>query len=58
LWRLLERLSPVRFTFEARSSGIAQTVTDPATFTEPAVHESQHLALGESIERFVCASDL
>ena len=31
---------------------------DPATFTEPAIHESQHLALGETIERFVCAPDL
>jgi hypothetical protein len=27
-----------------------QAVTDPATFTEPAVRESQHLALGERIE--------
>lgn len=35
-----------------------QTVTDPATFTEPAVHESSHLALGETIEPFVCAPDL
>jgi hypothetical protein len=35
-----------------------QTVTDPATFTEPAIHESQHLALAETIERFVCAPDL
>jgi hypothetical protein len=35
-----------------------QTVVDPATFTEPAVHESQHLALGERIERFVCAAEV
>lgn len=35
-----------------------QIVTDPATFTEPAVHESAHIALGETIEPFVCAPDL
>jgi len=34
-----------------------QTVTDPSTFTEPAVHESQHLALGETIKPFVCAPE-
>jgi len=34
-----------------------QIVTDPATFTEPAVHESEHIALGETIEPFVCAAD-
>ena len=49
-----------RFALSADQSALTyrQTVTDPATFTEPAVHESQHLALGESIERFVCAPDL
>ncbi|HEY3519240.1 MAG TPA: hypothetical protein VGL98_19465, partial [Gammaproteobacteria bacterium] len=49
-----------RFTLSDDQSALTyrQTVTDPATFTEPAVHESQHLALGESIERFVCAADL
>jgi hypothetical protein len=49
-----------RFTLSDDQSALTyrQTVTDPATFTEPAVHESQHLALGESIERFVCAPDL
>ena len=48
-----------RFTLSADQSALTyrQTVTDPATFTEPAVHESQHLALGETIERFVCAPD-
>jgi hypothetical protein len=49
-----------RFTLSDDQSALTyrQTVTDPATFTEPAVHESQHLALGETIERFVCAPDL
>jgi hypothetical protein len=49
-----------RFTLSDDQSTLTyrQTVTDPATFTEPAVHESQHLALAESIERFVCAPDL
>ena len=49
-----------RFTLSADQSALTyrQTVTDPATFTEPAVHESQHLALGETIKRFVCAPDL
>src|SRR5688572_26130918 len=49
-----------RFTLSDDQSALTyrQTVTDPATFTEPAVHESQHLALGESVKRFVCASDL
>src|SRR5690349_19542166 len=41
-----------RFTVSDDQSALTyrQTVVDPATFTEPAVHESQHLALGESIE--------
>ena len=49
-----------RFTLSDDQSALTyrQTVTDPATFTEPAIHESQHLALGETIERFVCAPDL
>jgi Family of unknown function (DUF6152) len=49
-----------RFTLSDDQSALTyrQTVTDPATFTEPAIHESQHLALGESIEPFVCAPDL
>jgi hypothetical protein len=49
-----------RFTLSDDQSALTyrQTVTDPSTFTEPAVHESQHLALGETIERFVCAPDL
>ena len=48
-----------RFTLSEDQSTLTyrQTVTDPATFTEPAVHESQHLALGETIEPFVCAPD-
>jgi len=48
-----------RFTVSEDQSALTyrQTVTDPATFTEPAVHESQHLALGETIERFVCAPE-
>ena len=48
-----------RFTLSDDQSALTyrQTVTDPATFTEPAIHESQHLALGETIERFVCAPD-
>ena len=49
-----------RFTVSDDQSRLTyrQTVIDPATFTEPAVHESQHLALGERIERFVCAAEL
>jgi hypothetical protein len=49
-----------RFTLSDDQSALTyrQTVTDPATFTEPAIHESQHLALGETIDRFVCAPDL
>jgi hypothetical protein len=49
-----------RFTLSDDQSALTyrQTVTDPATFTEPAVHESQHLALGESIKPFVCAPEL
>ena len=49
-----------RFTLSEDQSALTyrQTVTDPSTFTEPAVHESQHLALGETIEPFVCAPDL
>jgi hypothetical protein len=49
-----------RFTVSDDQSALTyrQTVTDPGTFTEPAIHESQHLALGETIERFVCAPDL
>jgi hypothetical protein len=49
-----------RFTVSEDQSTLTyrQTVTDPATFTEPAVHESQHLALGETIEPFVCAPEL
>jgi len=48
-----------RFTLSDDQSALTyrQTVTDPSTFTEPAIHESQHLALGETIERFVCAPD-
>ena len=48
-----------RFTLSDDQSALTyrQTVTDPATFTEPAIHESQHLALGESIEPFVCAPE-
>jgi hypothetical protein len=48
-----------RFTVSDDQSTLTyrQTVVDPATFTEPAVHESQHLALGESIEPFVCAPE-
>ncbi len=48
-----------RFTLGDDQSTLTyrQTVTDPATFTEPAVHESQHLALGETIEPFVCAAE-
>jgi hypothetical protein len=48
-----------RFTLSEDQSALTyrQVVTDPATFTEPAVHESQHLALGESIEPFVCAPE-
>jgi hypothetical protein len=49
-----------RFTLSEDQSALTyrQTVVDPATFTEPAVHESQHLALGETIEPFVCAAEL
>jgi hypothetical protein len=49
-----------RFTLSDDQSALTyrQTVTDPATFTEPAIHESQHLALGETIKPFVCAPDL
>ena len=49
-----------RFTLSDDQSALTyrQTVVDPATFTEPAVHQSQHLALGENIERFVCAAEL
>lgn len=49
-----------RFTVGEDQSTLTyrQTVTDPATFTEPAVHESDHIALGETIEPFVCAPDL
>jgi hypothetical protein len=49
-----------RFTLGDDQSALVyrQTVTDPATFMEPAIHESQHLALGETIEPFVCAPDL
>jgi hypothetical protein len=49
-----------RFTLSDDQSALTyrQTVTDPATFTEPAIHQSQHLALGETIEPFVCAPDL
>ncbi|HYD47835.1 MAG TPA: hypothetical protein VEB21_05780 [Terriglobales bacterium] len=48
-----------RFTLSDDQSALTyrQTVTDPSTFTEPAIHESQHLALGETIEPFVCAPD-
>ena len=48
-----------RFTLGADQSALTyrQTVTDSSTFTEPAVHESQHLALGEAVEPFVCAPD-
>jgi hypothetical protein len=49
-----------RFTVGQDQSTLTyhQTVTDPAMFTEPAIHESDHIALGESIEPFVCAPDL
>jgi len=49
-----------RFTLSDDQSALTyrQTVTDPATFTEPAIHTSEHLALGETIEPFVCAPDL
>ena len=48
-----------RFTLGDDQSTLVyrQTVTDPATFTEPAVHESRHIALGEAIEPFVCAPE-
>jgi hypothetical protein len=48
-----------RFTLSADQSALTyrQTVTDPAIFTEPAVHESAHLALGETIDPFICAPD-
>jgi hypothetical protein len=35
-----------------------QTVTDSASFMEPATHESDHVAHGETIKPFVCAPDL
>jgi hypothetical protein len=49
-----------RFTVGEDQSTLTyrQTVTDPAVFTEPAVHESDHIALGETIEPFVCAPEL
>jgi hypothetical protein len=49
-----------RFSLSEDQSALTyrQTVTDPATFTEPAVHESQHIALGETIDPFVCAPEL
>lgn len=49
-----------RFTVGDDRSSLTyhQTVTDPATFVEPAVHVSQHVALGETIKPFVCAPDL
>lgn len=49
-----------RFTLSDDQSALTyhQTVTDPATFTEPAIHESDHIALGETIEPFVCVPDL
>lgn len=49
-----------RFTLSDDQSALTcrQTVTDPVTFTEPAIHESDHIALGEAIEPFVCAPDL
>lgn len=48
-----------RFTLSADQASLTyrQVVTDPATFTEPAVHESAHLALGETIDPFVCAPE-
>jgi hypothetical protein len=49
-----------RFTLSEDQSALTyhRTVTDPATFTEPAIHESDHIALGETIEPFVCEPDL
>jgi hypothetical protein len=49
-----------RFTLSEDQSALTyrQTVTDPATFTEPAVHESAHIALNETIDPFVCAPEL
>jgi hypothetical protein len=49
-----------RFTLSDDQASLTyrQTVTDPATFIEPAVHESDHLAIGETIEPFVCAPDI
>lgn len=49
-----------RFTVSDDQSRLTyvQTVVDPAVFTEPAVHRSEHVALGETIEPFVCAPDL
>lgn len=48
-----------RFTLGDHQSALTyhQTITDPATFTEPATHESDHIALGETIKPFVCAPD-
>ena len=45
-----------RFTPSADQSRLDYelTVTDPATFTEPAVYERYWLALGASIERYDC----
>jgi len=49
-----------RFTVSEDQSRLTyrQTVTDAAIFTEPAEHESDHVALGETIDPFVCAPDL
>jgi hypothetical protein len=49
-----------RFTLSEDQASLTyrQVVTDPATFTEPAVHESAHIALGETIDPFVCAPEL
>lgn len=46
-----------RFTLSGDQAALTyrQVVTDPDTFTEPAVHESDHIALGETIDPFVCA---
>jgi len=49
-----------RFSLSDDQSALVyrQTITDPATFIEPAVHESDHIARGEIIKPFVCAPDL
>ena len=49
-----------RFTVSVDQSALTyhQAVADPATFMEPAIHESDHIALGETIKPFVCAPDL